>query len=246
MGFSLQNVTSKAIKEQSSRIGCRKGYAGVSSGRGFTLIELLVVITIIAVIARFSVPAVNSILRGSKLSQSAQTMIEQLSLGRQAALTKNRAVEVRFYRYGDPETPGEDKTNPATGRYRALQFFEISDSGTASAMGGVVRLASSIFIDSGATLSTVIGSAKAAPLVPTLTSSGTQTVSILSVGTKYDAVSFRFNPDGSTTLSPSGLWFMTLHNLNDKDGQAAPPANFFAIQIEPTNGHIKTFRPGLK
>lgn len=212
---------------------------------GFTLIEMLVVITLIALIAGVAVPSVNSILRGSKLTQSAQLVIDQFALARQTALTKNRSVEVRIYRYGDPETPGEDKNIASSGRYRAIQLFEIADSGTATAMGNLVRLSSSMMFDSGATLSTLIGSAASSPTVPTLTTSGSQTVSVSTMGTNYDSVSFRFNADGSTNLPAASLWFLTLHSLNDKDAQAKPPANFFTLQIEPTNGHIKNFRPSL-
>lgn len=213
---------------------------------GFTLIEMLVVITLIALIAGVAVPSVNSILRGSKLTQSAQLVIDQFSLARQTALTKNRAVEVRIYRYGDPETPGEDKNLPSTGRYRAIQLFEIADAGTATAMGNLVRLSSSMMFDSGATLSTLIGSAAVSPTVPTLRPSGSpENVSVSTMGTNYDSVSFRFNADGSTNLPAAPLWFLTVHNLNDKDKQSTPPANFFTLQIEPTNGHIKNFRPSL-
>lgn len=212
---------------------------------GFTLIEMLVVITLIALIAGVAMPSVNSILRGSKLTQSAQLVIDQFTLARQTALTKNRSVEVRIYRYGDPETPGEDKNIATSGRYRAIQLFEIADSGTATAMGNLVRLSSSMMFDSGATLSTLIGSAASSPTVPTLTTSGSQTLSVSTMGTNYDSVSFRFNADGSTNLPAASLWFLTLHSLNDKDAQAKPPANFFTLQIEPTNGHIKNFRPSL-
>ncbi len=224
--------------------GLLRPKAGVLN-RGFTLIEMLVVITLIALIAAVSVPSVNSILRGSKLTQSAQLVIDQFTLARQTALTKNRAVEVRIYRYGDPEQPGEDKSVPTSGRYRAIQLFDITDSGTATPMANMVRLSSAMCFDSGAPLSTLIGSAAASPTVPTLTSSGSQTVSVSTMGKIYDSVSFRFNADGSTNLDTTKLWFLTLHNLTDKDAQANPPANFFTLQIEPTNGHVKTFRPSL-
>ena len=68
----------------------------------FSLVELLVVITIIAIIAGFAVPAVTGIMRGSALTQASQLLTDQLSMGRQLALSKNRAVEVRIYKYADP------------------------------------------------------------------------------------------------------------------------------------------------
>lgn len=226
--------------------------------RGFTLIEMLAVILLIGLIGTVAVPAVNSIMRGSKLTQSAQLVIDQLALARQTALTKNRAVEVRIYRYGDPETPGEKMSEPSSGRYRAIQLFKIPEESDPDAvldpitkqpkpiqLGNMVRLSSSMFFDSGSTMSTLIGSASSSPAVPTLTASGSQTTSVSTMKTTYDSVSFRFNSDGSTNLDATKLWFLTLHNINDKDAQPKPPANFFTIQIEPTNGHVKAFRPTL-
>jgi uncharacterized protein (TIGR02596 family) len=213
--------------------------------RGFTLIEMLVVITLIAIMGAVTVPSVNKIMVGSKLTQSAQLVIDQFSIARQIALTRNHAVEVRIYRFGDAETPGEDKSVPTSGRYRAIQLFEITDSGAATALGDAVRLAPSMFFDSGNTLSTLIGSAASSPAVPTLTASGSQTVSVSMVGNTYDSSTFRFNADGSTNLDVTKLWFLTLHNRNDQDAQSTPPANFFTLQIEPSNGHIYTFRPSL-
>src|SRR5437867_461870 len=90
----------------------------------FTLIELLVVIAIIIVIAGFAIPSVGPMLKGSSLSYSGQGVSDQLGLARQRALTKNRTVEIRFYRYGDPDVPGEQVSSPASGKFRAMQAFE--------------------------------------------------------------------------------------------------------------------------
>ena len=91
----------------------------------FSLIELVVVIAIIAIIATFTVPAATTILRGSALTQASQTLTDQISFARQRALSRNLAVEVRFYLYADPEAPGETVNTPTTGQYRAIQLFEV-------------------------------------------------------------------------------------------------------------------------
>lgn len=210
--------------------------------RGFTLVELLVVLAILGVIAVFIVPASNSVLRGSQLSQGGQMVNDQLALARQIAVSSNHSVEVRFYRYADPLMPGETAGSPTTGRYRALQVFQILDAGAASPLGKIMTVPPSIIIDSGPTLSSILTLTKTwnAP------QGDPQTNLPNGVGTNYNCSAFRFLPDGSTNLTPpTGQWFVTLHNINDKDGITSPPAgfNFFTVQVDATNGHLKTYRP---
>ncbi len=216
---------------------------------GFTLVELLTVMAVISLIAVLSLPAVNTILRGSLLTQGAQMINDQLGLARQTALSKNRSVEVRFYQFGDPEAPGEIPATPSSGKYRAMQLFEMQDSGAAVAMGKALRLPQSIILDSstgggpGATLSSLLDIGTTPSLKKVWSALDLQ-VSVPRVnGTNYNCCAFRFLPDGSTNLSPfspPGPWFLTLRSLTDVK---SPPANFFTIQIDATNGHIKTFRP---
>lgn len=219
---------------------------GIPSARnGFTLLELLAVICLIVVIVAFTVPAISPMLKGSQLTQGSLMISEQLHMARQIALSKNRAVEVRFYQFGNAGSPGEQANSPATGHYRAIQLFEVQESGAFTAQGKAVRVPDSIIIDGGATLSSLIGGA-GAESNPALTTGGGLNVPLPRVGTQYNCVSFRFLPGGTTDLpkTPGCAWFLTLHALNLGDNLApAPPPNFFTIQIDPFNGHIKNFRP---
>lgn len=214
--------------------------SGAAVAPAFTLIELLIVMSILLVVAGFLAPSVSTILKGSNLTQGSQMISDQLGLARQTALAKNHVVEVRFYQYGDPEAAGESAATPNSGKFRALQNFEKLDTGTVVALGNVKKLPTSIIFDKGATLSSIIGSAAAAPGIPSLVT--TQTNSIPRVGTQYNSVSFQFRPDGSTNL-PTGNWFLTAHDTNSGDALATPPPNFFTLQIEAANGHIRQFRP---
>lgn len=221
--------------------------------QGFSLIELLAVLGVMALVMAFAMPAVNPILKGSQLNQAAQDIGDQLGLARQLALSSNRSMEVRFYKYADPELPGEVEGNPSSGYFRGMQIFEIAENGVARARGKMRRLPSSIVIDGGSTLSTLLAppGSYTSPL-PEAAAAGSQTVSLPRAGVQYASVAFRFLPDGSLNLSSlaTNPWFLTLRDSRDKnpggsgsDGFSQPPPNFFTIQIDAANGHIKTYRP---
>lgn len=208
----------------------------------FSLVELLVVITIIGIIATFAVPAITGILRGSALTQAAQLLTDQFSMGRQLALSKSRAVEVRIYKYADPEVPGEIVATESTWRFRAFQLFEVTESGVAVPIDKVQRFPDGIEMNSAAALSSLIAGTGQTLRTPT-----SKDLKLpRGVEDKYKYVSFRFRQDGSTDLlaTQAGGWFVTINNMNDKPtGTGLPPANFFTLQIDPVSGSTKAFRP---
>ncbi len=209
--------------------------------RAFTLMEMIIVVSIIAFIAAIVTPAVASLLKSSQLSQAGLMVNDQLAFARQTALAQNRPIEVRFYRCGDPEIPGESVTSAAQGKYRTMQIFRVEEDGSASAVSEAVRLPVTMILDSGAVLSSILnqsarpaGKAAVAPDLPR-------------VGANYVYSFFRFRPNGATDLldpaNPTAPWFVTLHALTDGDGRASQPANFYTIQIDAFNGNLRTFRP---
>lgn len=213
----------------------------------FSLIELIIVISVIVIIAAFTMPAMNTILRGSHLTQASGILVGQLNIARQQALSRNRPVEVRFYRYADPEIPGESVSDPKTGHYRAMQLFEVLPSGVALPIDKIQVLpGGTIFAYSeGTGLSSILDKASAgvdggqqpgvndknAPRLPR------------GVDSNYEYASIRFNPDGSTNKSPTGKWFVTVVNINDPVDATKPPPNFFTVQVDPVTGVTRTFRP---
>lgn len=226
----------------------------------FSLVELLIVVAIIGIIAGFGVPAVTGVLRGSSLTTATSQLTDTLSLARQHAISKNRIVEVRFYRFGDPEQPGEDKTKPSTGFFRAFQYFELTETGTINPVGKFQRIPDTIVMNSGAKLSTLLGESTERLILRTDPRFNVNLNPELprGVGQNYDYVYFRFNPDGSTDLPPSGVagkdssggrWYITVHSMADNArtvGGTVPPPDFATWQIEPVSGTAKIFRPGIK
>lgn len=237
-----------------------------TSRHAFSLVELLIVILIIGIVAGFAVPAVQGMLRGSLMSQASNQLVDAMALARQTALSKNRIIEVRIYRFADNEVPGEEPTKPETGHFRAIQTFEISESGVLLPASKVTRLPDTIIMNPGipgdGMLSTILGLRHI--VLSTKIDPKTDPELARGVGHKYDYVSFRFLPDGSTNLPPTGttnedgdetaskggLWYITIHGINEwerlKTGDnLKPPGNYFTWMIDPLTGTSKTFRPGV-
>lgn len=219
---------------------------------GFSLIELLVVVVIIALISIFAVPAAGRLLQGSSMTRATNLLNDELARARQHALTRNRAVEVRFYAFVDPERPvAAGSTDPSDlAQFRGLQYFEIPEQtiGGKSVplpVGKPILIPESIILSSNATLSSLL--------------SGTQNQASAAnfdvelprgVGLNYKFLAFRYLPDGATNLSASTVWFLTIHRLEDmKSGKMGaafdqPPPNFVTMILNPVSGAVKALRPG--
>ena len=215
----------------------------------FSLVELLVVCSIIAVIVGLTIPAANTLIRGSAMTQGASMVNDQISLARGLALSRNRPVEVRFYKFADPETPGEDKKNEETWKFRALQTLEILENGAAIPMGKVQYLPNNVVMNDGA-LSTLLDDRVRGELKKP---GGPDPELPRDVKKDYKFYSFRFLQDGSTDLplKTSGSstnerrWYLTLQALTDNISKESktPPPNFFTLQIDPITGATKSYRP---
>jgi uncharacterized protein (TIGR02596 family) len=213
---------------------------------GFSLIELLVVCAIIGVIAGFAVPAVVTMVRGTQLTQGSQLLSDQIALARQTALSRNRPIEVRIYRYSDPEIPGEDPQKPEDGKFRAFQSFEILENGAAIPLNKAQRLPATVVMNKGE-VSTLLNHL---PLRKANAASGDPELTSLPAGSgrwNYLYVAFRFRPDGSTDLpltgAANGRWYVTLHGNESSEELQKPPANYFTLQIDPVSGATKSYRP---
>lgn len=67
---------------------------GPHAKRGFTLVELMVTVAVIAIVATIAVPSFNNLIRGSRLTSSANEMVSMLQTARVAAVSKRASVSV--------------------------------------------------------------------------------------------------------------------------------------------------------
>lgn len=129
--------------------------------------------------------------------------------------------------------------------------MEVYESGAVVSLDKLTALPSGVIMNAGG-LSSLLpnGQAKNPPAVQTPTAADPPLPGVGSgtgIGSQYQYVAFRFLPNGSTNLSPSDSWYVTIHNVRDQAtaSSTTPPANFFTLQIDPVSGSMKGFRPSL-
>jgi uncharacterized protein (TIGR02596 family) len=213
----------------------------------FTLVEMLAVVGVISVILVLAVPAADQVLGGSNLTQSGQLVNDQLTLARQAAISSNRRVQVRFYqlpvasagnsisfcamqvfRVDDPINQGSAGTTPAALRITALTKLQTLHTGVIFANDGTH---STLLVPSGSAVLSVTGSTN----IPAYRNQ------------LCPYVGFQYLPDGSTDLDPTanatqGGWFITLVPAN-RVIPSGQPANFCTLRVDPIGGRVQSFRP---
>jgi len=201
--------------------------------RAFSLIELLTVIALLAILAVFAAPATTNIMRANEINRAEQTLVQQLSTARQRAIARNRRVEVRFYKFINPDAVGSPPT------FCAIQSFLIDENNKATPVGRITKLPTSVLINEVAANSSLLSVADKSSWDATTDPQ----ISLPGVGTSYTAKAFQFRPDGSTSLDPTQMWFITVHAALAGATAAAPPSNFATIQVDPVSGAARSYRP---
>jgi uncharacterized protein (TIGR02596 family) len=203
----------------------------------FTLAEILVVLVIIAIIAAFAMPAMNSVLRGSKLTLAADQLVRDLNLARQVAVKDNSPVEFRFYKIDDPEQPGAEKAYRSYQACRRLYDPRDSSNFEVEAVTPVRDLPDAVVISDSATYSTLIADTD---VIDNKVESGNGESSRVE-GENYK--SFIFLTDGALNLpdlqgTTLNLWHFTLVRETD---DPSDPKEFVTIQIDASTGHIRRY-----
>lgn len=229
---------SRTNRRQHRGKGFAPGARHHTPAAGFTLIELLAVISIIALAAVFAMPATVSVMQGSQLGSTGETLAGKLQAARLTAISRNRPVEVRFYKYDDFLIPGDDKT------FRACQQFLVEVDGTPKAIEKPYKLPNSLALNTSSEFSTILDPDRGMALVKL---SATERVGDIRNDNEKGAyyVAFRFRPDGSTDLpGATENWFVTIVNFRDRELSSTDDVhNYATVQVDPVNGNVRLFRP---
>lgn len=189
--------------------------------KAFSLIELLIVIAIMAILVSLSVPAMNSIARGSNITRAGQMVGDMVILGRQEAVAKNRDIEVRIIEVSP--APG------VAGGLVAVQLWELSDA-SAKPVSRINRLPEGAAISSNTALS---------PLLKADVSVG-NTTNFGSLGNRpYLGFKIRANGKLSSSVGMNNN-FLTVSATSDA---SAPPENYYTIRVNPVTGRVNIYRP---
>ena len=204
----------------------------------FSLVEVLVVMAVVAVLALISVPAFEQMLKGSRVTIAGRSVLDELSLARQTALSRSLPVEVRFYELSNEVTPS------AAPVYRAMQCFVGDENLTP--LGKTIFFPTGVMILKDGESAAMTKSSiflKPGPLSNPDAVDGANGIPVPGY-TSYKFISFRFRSNGETDFNSNSVRpFFTLVSQADLHGGTALPPNFFTIQIDPANGRSRSFRP---
>lgn len=221
----------------------------------FSLVELLVVVGVIALLLTVSGPTMSAAFKGTKLTQGAEAVRNFLTLAHQTAIKNNLPVEVRFYKYDDPETP--ETTEYVLGYRMYLVKLKLSENDPTSQQIQYVdpgrvglekevsteplsltKLPPGVIISDDDKQSTLIGSN---------VTNGTESLNNIETGAASSQASyfaFQFRADGSVNLPTNKKWFMTLMGRDEYiKGQEKTPSNYICLQLNAYNGELRWLQP---
>ncbi|MDI1312760.1 MAG: Verru_Chthon cassette protein D [Prosthecobacter sp.] len=208
-------------------------------------------------------PALMRTMQATRLSSTGDSIMGALTEAKQLAYAQNVPVELRFFKYPDPDFPGS-----SVQLFRSYQSFKIvtlTDGTGANAqtkesvvpVGTLSKLSDGIIIAADQELSPLLNgqSGQALDDVKTSSSGGAGYSGVANA--KYNAI--RFMPDGSCrkvsaqndgfsqldygTLPTS---FLTItYNNGQEITTGNLPKNFYTIQIDPFTGKARNYRPGF-
>ncbi|HSJ01052.1 MAG TPA: Verru_Chthon cassette protein D [Verrucomicrobium sp.] len=206
--------------------------------RGFTLVEMLFVCIVVGVLLAVAAPVGISVLQASGMNRATSMISDELNMARQLAMTRNREVEVRFYKVATDATTQDLQ-------FRAFRSFLVEGDSpeNVKALGNVQYLPESIIISADTKNSTLLDYGN-----PNRSGLMLFQETLPGTSSPVDCVSFIFRPNGGTNLGPidppEGNWYLTFHQAHAVvNVETGIPDNFCTVQIDPVSGRVRVYRP---
>lgn len=183
----------------------------------------------------------SSMMSTLRMKEAMESISNSMDHGRQLAMTSNRDVVFRIYKFTNDMNQSnwrsmefgtvDIETNPDATGYQDPTGTNFKPKFKAA--GAPTILADGMVFHPSTSYSSLLDTTK----TELITGSDTGPD-----GRARDYVSFRFLPDGRTSLGTGTKWSLTLIRESEATG-AALPANFATMQLDPATARVRTFRP---
>ena len=180
---------------------------------------------VVALLIGLAVPSISNLQGSARLNDTSDRVIRLFRLARQHATTENRRIEIRFFKFADPDQPGSTVT------FRGATL-SAPDAEVPNGLSNVYRFPTGIVMSSDANFSSIVN----------LGSTGTENDFALEGIDSAEYVGVTVRANGSFDGPPSEKYFVTLWQERDAAG-GIPPKDYITIQVDPVSGGIETFRP---
>lgn len=190
--------------------------------QAFTLLELLVVVGIIAVLTSLTVTSFQGIVGNYHISAAGNLLSDEIQYAQQAAISRNKPVQVRLYR---------DKEEDTWRTVATVITAQVSDTGTTQWLTAPRRLPGAVVINSDPSRSTFF-SVNDSPALDKQTESDQAPAGIRGC----DYVSVEFQADGSVLPGKLMPWVLMVHDGRVSPATGAVPNNFVAVILDPRTG----------
>ena len=201
------------------------------TARAFSLLELLLVLTVASILMGMGAIALTGTLNAYRLSTSATQLKADIMYAAQLAQSKNRPVEIRFFKHSYLKGGYTDE------EFRSYQFVEQDpDSGEFRAISALRFLDPGIVILPNKKYSTILA-------LPILDAKENET-KIGKIGpfaTRYKYIRMVFRADGSLALSADRQWAITLANGERGAKNTMLPPGFRCLVVNPVTASVMVY-----